>query len=43
MDMTKLLHAGKIAGEDVDLDTGVLTVRDTKFGKTRLVPIDPRP
>lgn len=24
---------------DVDLNTGVLTVRDTKFGKSRLVPI----
>ena len=25
--------------DDVDLDTGVLTVRGTKFGKSRLVPI----
>jgi integrase/recombinase XerD len=26
---------------DVDLESGVLTVRDGKFGKTRLVPIHP--
>jgi len=27
--------------DDVDLDTGVLTVRLTKFGKSRLVPLHP--
>lgn len=27
--------------DDVDLDAGVLTVRGTKFGKSRLVPIHP--
>jgi integrase len=27
--------------EDVDLGSGVLTVRDSKFGKTRLIPIHP--
>jgi integrase/recombinase XerD len=27
---------------DVDLDTSVLTIRNTKFGKTRLVPIGPQ-
>ena len=27
--------------EDVDLDAGLLTVRGTKFGKSRLVPIHP--
>lgn len=27
--------------EDVDFETGVLTINDTKFGKSRLVPIHP--
>ena len=27
---------------DVDLSTSVLTIRDTKFGKTRLVPVGPQ-
>ena len=27
--------------DDVDLNAGVLTVRETKFGKTRLVPLHP--
>lgn len=27
--------------EDVDLTQGVLTIRGTKFGKSRYVPIDP--
>src|SRR5262249_56052582 len=27
--------------EDVDLQTNVLTIRNTKFGKTRLIPIHP--
>ncbi len=34
-------EATNLRREDVDLDSGVLTIRDTKFGKTRLVPIDP--
>jgi integrase len=25
--------------EDVDLKTGILTIRDAKFGKTRLIPV----
>src|SRR4051812_26854317 len=29
--------------DDVDLDTGVLTIRPTKFGKSRLVPLHPTP
>ncbi|GAA0444022.1 MULTISPECIES: tyrosine-type recombinase/integrase [Sphingomonas] len=33
-------EATNLRREDVDLDSGVLTIRDTKFGKTRLVPID---
>jgi integrase/recombinase XerD len=28
--------------DDVDLDKGILTIRDSKFFKTRLVPIGPR-
>ena len=32
-------EALRLKCEDVDLDTGVLTVRGTKFGKSRLVPI----
>ena len=27
--------------EDVDFENGVLTIKDTKFGKSRLVPIHP--
>ena len=27
--------------DDVDLDDGILTIRGTKFGKTRLVPVHP--
>jgi integrase len=27
--------------DDVDLDQGILTIRDTKFGKSRLVPLHP--
>lgn len=27
--------------QDVDLNNGILTIRDTKFGKSRLVPIHP--
>jgi len=31
----------RLGTDDVDLREGVLTVRGTKFGKSRLVPIDP--
>ena len=27
--------------DDVDLDAGILTVRDTKFGKSRQLPLHP--
>jgi len=32
-------EALKLERDDVDLDAGVLTVRDSKFGKSRVVPI----
>lgn len=32
-------EALRLRPDDVDLDTGVMTVRGTKFGKSRLVPI----
>jgi integrase len=34
-------EAANLRRDDADLGTGVLTIRDTKFGKSRLVPIDP--
>jgi integrase len=34
-------EALRLQRDDVDLDAGVLTVRGTKFGKSRLVPIHP--
>lgn len=34
-------EAIRLKAEDVDLQAGVLTVRGTKFGKSRLVPIHP--
>jgi integrase len=34
-------EATNLAHSDVDLRTSVLTVRNTKFGKTRLVPVGP--
>ena len=37
----RITEALTLADADVDLDTGVLTVRGTKFGKTRLVPLHP--
>ena len=27
--------------DDVDLDAGILTIRDTKFGKSRQLPLHP--
>jgi integrase len=37
----RLSEAIGLQREDVDLDTGVLTVRQSKFGKSRLVPLHP--
>ena len=37
----RVSEAMNLGRDDVDLDTGVLTVRLTKFGKTRLVPLHP--
>jgi integrase/recombinase XerD len=36
----RLSEAIRLEVGDVDLDQGVLTIRQTKFGKSRLVPID---
>jgi integrase len=35
----RISEALRLACKDVDLDAGVLTIRQTKFGKTRLVPL----
>ena len=37
----RLSEAIGLKCDDVDLDAGVLTVRLTKFGKSRLVPLHP--
>jgi len=37
----RLSEAIGLQRDDVDLDLGVLTVRQTKFGKSRLVPLHP--
>jgi integrase len=37
----RISEALSLADLDVDLDGGVLTVRQTKFGKSRLVPLHP--
>jgi integrase len=37
----RLSEAMGLERDDVDLDTGVLTVRLTKFGKSRLLPLHP--
>lgn len=34
-------EALRMRREDADLEQGVLTIRDTKFGKSRLVPVHP--
>lgn len=34
-------EAIRLQTQDVDLENGILTIRDTKFGKSRLVPIHP--
>lgn len=36
----RLSEAIRLEVGDVDLDQGVLTIRQTKFGKSRLVPVD---
>ena len=37
----RISEARNLQTEDVDLQEGVLTIRGTKFGKSRLVPIHP--
>ena len=37
----RLSEATPIERDDVDLDVGMVTVRLTKFGKSRLVPLHP--
>ncbi len=37
----RISEALRLASADIDLDRGVLTVRKTKFRKTRLVPLHP--
>jgi len=38
----RLCEATNLTRADVDLSESILTIRDTKFGKTRLVPIGPQ-
>lgn len=38
---TRLSEATGLLRSDVDLDQGVLTIRQSKFGKSRLVPLHP--
>jgi integrase len=37
----RVSEALRLKRDDVDLDSGVLTIRDAKFGKSRVVPIHP--
>lgn len=37
----RISEAIKLSNDDVDLDRGVLTIRETKFHKSRLVPLHP--
>jgi integrase len=37
----RISEALNLQDKDVDLKSGVLTIRDTKFGKSRLVPLHP--
>lgn len=37
----RVSEATKLKGEDVDLENGVLTIRNSKFGKSRYVPMSP--
>lgn len=34
-------EAARLLREDADLETGTLTIRETKFGKSRIVPLHP--
>ncbi|WP_052451513.1 tyrosine-type recombinase/integrase [Rhizobium sp. SEMIA 4085] len=34
-------EAARLLREDADLKAGMLTIRETKFGKTRIVPLHP--
>ena len=38
----RFCEARRLTFDDVDLDDALLTIRDTKFGKSRLVPVDPQ-
>ncbi len=38
----RLQEAVNLTRADVDLDRSILTIRNTKFGKTRLVPVGPQ-
>ena len=38
----RLREATNLTRADVDLSGSVLTIRNTKFGKTRLVPVGPQ-
>jgi integrase len=38
----RLCEATNLTRADVDLDKSILTIRNTKFGKTRLVPVGPQ-
>ncbi len=37
----RISEALALQQQDVDLESGIITVRDTKFGKSRLVPVHP--
>ena len=37
----RVSEAAKLLGEDVDLEHRILTIRNSKFGKTRYVPMSP--
>jgi integrase len=37
----RISEALSLRNDDVDLEAGVLTIRSTKFGKSRLVPLHP--
>jgi integrase len=37
----RISEALKLKRDDVDLEAGILTIRETKFGKSRFVPIHP--
>lgn len=37
----RISEALNLSCEDVDLDTGILTIKETKFKKSRLVPVHP--